>query len=92
MAFHPTDLFGYGAAFLTTVSFIPQAWLTVRTRNVSGISLGMYSLFTVGVGLWLIYGVTQRSWPLVGANAVTFLLALTVLVMRLRYGGHQRPE
>lgn len=86
MAFHPTDLIGYGAAFLTTVSFVPQAWLTVRSRNVSGISLGMYTLFTAGVALWLMYGVIQRSWPLVGANAVTFLLALTVLVMRLRYG------
>jgi MtN3 and saliva related transmembrane protein len=91
MAFHPTDLVGYGAAFLTTVSFVPQAWLTVRSRNVSGISLGMYALFTVGVALWLIYGVIQRSWPLVGANAVTFLLALTVLVMRLRYGPRRGP-
>ena len=86
MAFHPTDLIGYGAAFLTTVSFVPQAWLTLRSRNVSGISLGMYTLFTTGVALWLIYGAIQRSWPLVGANAVTLLLALTVLVMRLRYG------
>ncbi|MBN2692163.1 MAG: SemiSWEET transporter [Burkholderiaceae bacterium] len=91
MAFHPTDLVGYGAAFLTTVSFVPQDWLTVRSRNVSGISLGMYALFTVGVALWLIYGVIQRSWPLVGANAVTFLLALTVLVMRLRYGPRRGP-
>ena len=89
MAFHPTDLVGYGAAFLTTVSFVPQTWLTLRSRNVSGISVGMYSLFTTGVALWLIYGVIQRSWPLVGANAVTFLLALTVLVMRLRYGARR---
>ena len=89
MVFHLTDLIGYGAAFLTTVSFVPQAWLTVRTRDVSGISLGMYSLFTTGVALWLAYGVIQRSWPLVGANAVTFLLALAVLIMRLRYGARQ---
>ncbi|MBN8776799.1 SemiSWEET transporter [Thiomonas arsenitoxydans] len=89
MAFHLTDLIGYGAAFLTTVSFVPQAWLTVRTRDVSGISLGMYTLFTTGVALWLAYGVIQQSWPLVGANAVTFLLALAVLIMRLRYGARQ---
>lgn len=86
MAFHPTDLIGYGAAFLTTVSFVPQVWLTLRTRDVSGVSLGMYSLFTAGVALWLIYGVVQRSWPLVGANAVTLMLALIVLALRLRYG------
>lgn len=90
MAFHPTDLIGYAAAFLTTVSFVPQVWLTLRTRDVSGVSLGMYSLFTLGIALWLIYGLIQRSWPLVGANAITLLLALTVLVMRLRYGG-RRP-
>ncbi|MDD4886230.1 MAG: SemiSWEET transporter [Thiomonas sp.] len=89
MAFHLTDLIGYGAAFLTTVSFVPQAWLTVRTRDVSGISLGMYSLFTVGIALWMAYGIIQQSWPLVGANAVTFLLALAVLIMRLRYGARQ---
>ncbi len=89
MAFHPTDLIGYGAAFLTTVSFVPQAWLTLRSRNVSGISLGMYTLFTAGVALWLIYGLIQHSWPLVGANAVTLILALTVLIMRLRYGARR---
>jgi MtN3 and saliva related transmembrane protein len=49
----------------------------------------MYTLFTAGVTLWLAYGVIQRSWPLVGANAVTFLLALIVLIMRLRYGARQ---
>ncbi|MGE0071971.1 MAG: SemiSWEET transporter [Thiomonas sp.] len=89
MAFHPADLIGYGAAFLTTVSFVPQAWLTLRSRNVSGISLGMYTLFTAGVALWLVYGLIQRSWPLVGANAVTLILALTVLIMRLRYGARR---
>lgn len=91
MTFHPTDLIGYAAALLTTVSFVPQVWLTLRTRDVSGVSLGMYGLFTAGVALWLIYGVIQRSWPLVGANAVTLILALTVLLMRLRYGA-RRPS
>ena len=90
MAFHPTDLIGYGAAFLTTVSFVPQVWLTLRTRDVSGVSLGMYSLFTAGIALWLIYGVVQRSWPLVGANAVTLMLALIVLSLRLRHGPRRK--
>ena len=47
----PYELVGYAAAFLTTCSFVPQAWLTFRTRNVQGISLGMYSVFTLGVAL-----------------------------------------
>ncbi|MGA8009903.1 MAG: SemiSWEET transporter [Thiomonas sp.] len=86
MVFHPTDLIGYDAAFLTTVSSVPQVWLTLRSRDVSGISLGMYGLFTAGIALWLIYGVIERSWPLVGANAVTLVLALTVLILLLRHG------
>jgi len=79
------ELVGYGAAFLTTLSFVPQAWLTFRTRDVRGISLGMYSVFTVGVALWLLYGLMMGAWPIVLANAVTLALASAILVMRLRY-------
>ena len=79
------ELIGYLAAILTTCSFAPQAWLTFRSRDVSGISLGMYSVFTVGVALWLAYGVMMRAWPIVLANAVTVLLAGAILVMKLRF-------
>jgi MtN3 and saliva related transmembrane protein len=79
------ELVGYGAAFLTTLSFVPQAWLTFRTRDVRGISLGMYSVFTVGVALWLLYGLMMGAWPIVAANAVTLALASAILVMKLRY-------
>jgi MtN3 and saliva related transmembrane protein len=78
-----TDSFGYIAATLTTAAFIPQAWLTFRSRNVSGISLGMYSLFTLGIVLWLGYGLMLRAWPIVIANAVTFMLAAAILLMKL---------
>ncbi len=80
-----TELIGYAAAGLTTCSFVPQAWLTFRTRNVSGISLGMYSVFTLGVALWLAYGLLLEAWPVVAANAVTLALALAILVMKLRF-------
>ena len=73
------------AACLTTGSFIPQAWLTFRTRNVSGISLGMYSAFTLGVALWLVYGLALGSWPMSVANAITLTLALAILGMKLRF-------
>ncbi len=79
------DLIGYLAAGLTTLSFLPQALHTFRTRDVSGISLGMYSLFTAGVALWLVYGLLLGAWPIVVANAVTLALALAILVMKLRY-------
>lgn len=78
-----TDWMGYSAAILTTVSFVPQAWLTFRTRDVSGISLGMYCTFTVGVALWLAYGVALRAWPIVIANLVTLCLASSILAMKL---------
>ena len=74
------------AACLTTGSFIPQAWLTFRTHDVSGISLGMYSAFTLGVALWLLYGLSLGAWPVVVANAVTLALAVSILVMKLRFG------
>lgn len=74
------------AAMLTTGSFIPQAWLTFRTKDVSGISLGMYSAFTTGVALWLLYGMAMGSWPITVANAITLSLALAILAMKLVYG------
>ncbi len=77
------DWLGYAGATLTTASFVPQAWLTFRTRDVSGISLGMYSLFTVGVALWLAYGVALRAWPIVVANVVTLMLAAGIVTMKL---------
>jgi MtN3 and saliva related transmembrane protein len=82
---HVADLIGFAAAALTTVSFVPQAWLTFKTKDVSGISLGMYSVFTVGVALWLVYGLFLQAWPVVIANAVTLALASGILTMKLRY-------
>ena len=78
------DHIGYLAASLTTLSFLPQALHTFRTRDVSGISLGMYATFTTGVALWLVYGLLLGAWPLIAANGLTLLLALAILVMKLR--------
>jgi len=81
----PDDLIGYFAAFLTTFSFVPQAWHTFQTRDVSGISMGMYSTFTLGIAMWLAYGLMVSAWPVVAANAITLLLALAILTMKLRF-------
>lgn len=85
------ELIGYCAATLTTLSFLPQAWLTFRTRDVRGISLGMYSVFSVGVALWLLYGLMMGAWPIVLANGVTLALASVILAMKVRYGWRCRP-
>lgn len=85
------DLIGYLAAALTTCSFVPQALHTFRTRDVGGISLGMYSVFTLGVALWLAYGLVLGAWPIVVANAITLALAGTILGMKVIYGA-RRPR
>ena len=82
---HHIEIIGYCAAFLTTIAFLPQAIQSWRTRDLSGISLGMYFLFTVGVGLWLVYGLIIEKWPLILANALTFALALSILLLKLRH-------
>lgn len=78
-----SDLIGYPAAFLTTIAFVPQAWKSWRTRDLAGISLPMYALFTLGVAMWLVYGVAIGSLPIIVANAVTFLLAALVLCLKV---------
>ena len=83
---------GYAGATLTTVSFLPQAWLTFRTRDVSGISLGMYTCFTLGVALWLVYGIALGAWPIVIANAITLALASAILAMKLLLNPSRRDD
>lgn len=78
------ELLGYGAAALTTTSFVPQAVHTFRTRNTEGISLGMYSILTTGIALWVAYGVAIGSAPMIVANAVTLVLATMILALAVR--------
>jgi len=80
------DIVGSLAAVLTTVSFLPQAWHSFKTKDVSGVSLGMYSVFTVGVALWLVYGLLLRAWPIVVANVITLGLAVAILGMKVVFG------
>jgi MtN3 and saliva related transmembrane protein len=80
-----TEWLGYTAAMLTTASFVPQVWHTLRTRDVSGISLGMYASFTLGIALWLVYGIALGDWPIIAANAVTLVLATSILAVKLQY-------
>lgn len=77
---------GYTGALLTSASFIPQAVMTIRSRDTRGISRGMYVIFTIGVAFWLAYGIAIDSLPMVLANTVTLGLAGTVLALKLRYG------
>lgn len=81
---NPT-LLGLCAGGLTTLAFVPQVLKTWRSKSGNDISLGMFLLFSTGVLLWLIYGILIDALPVIIANAVTLLLSLTVLVLKLRY-------
>lgn len=79
-----TEMIGFIAASLTTAAFIPQAYHSWSTRDLSGISLPMYSMFSLGVFFWLIYGIIIVSWPIMIANTITFLLSCIVLALKIK--------
>ena len=77
------DIIGYFAATLTTLSFLPQAKLTLRTRDTESLSLSMYSAFTLGVFFWLVYGIYTKNNVIIFANCITFVLASLILGFKL---------
>ncbi len=83
MTFFSPEIIGYTAATLTTASFLPQALMTLKTRNTDSLSLGMYSAFTLGVLLWMIYGIKINDMAIIIANAITFLLSGAILIIKL---------
>jgi MtN3 and saliva related transmembrane protein len=78
-----TEIIGYVAATLTTVSFLPQAILTIKTKDTHSLSLSMYSLFTVGVLCWLVYGISISDKAIIFANAITVVLATSILSVKV---------
>jgi MtN3 and saliva related transmembrane protein len=79
-------IFGYLAACLTTVAFLPQAIKTIRSRKTDELSLAMYILLCAGVLFWLIYGILIADIPLIIANGVTLSLASVVLFLKIKCG------
>lgn len=78
-------LIGFSAAVLTTVAFVPQVVRAWRTRSTRDVSMPMFLVLAIGIVLWLIYGVMLRDVPLIAANAVTLVLVLMILFLKLRY-------
>ena len=79
-------MLGLVAGALTTISFLPQALKTYKSRSTKDISFEMFALFTAGVFLWLVYGLYINSLPIILANAVTFILAFIILALKLKHG------
>ncbi|GAB2770767.1 SemiSWEET transporter [Rhabdobacter roseus] len=76
---------GYVAGLLTTLAFIPQVLQIYKTKSAKDVSLAMFLLFTLGVFMWLAYGIMTNSFPVVAANAVTLLLSLLILFFKFKY-------
>jgi MtN3 and saliva related transmembrane protein len=81
-----TDIFGYSAACLTTIAFLPQVIKTLRLKKTDEISLVMYVLFCAGLLCWLIYGVLISNIPLIIANGITLFLAAIILFLKIKCG------
>ncbi len=80
------EIIGSIAAVITTLCWLPQALRILRTRDARSVSLPTYAFFSLGIALWLVYGLMLGSPPLIGANALTLILALAIVGLKLRYG------
>lgn len=81
----PVEIVGYSAACLTTAAFLPQAVKSIRHKDTRSLSLGMYVLFTLGISLWLAYGILKQDGAIIAANSVTLVISLTILAIKIRY-------
>lgn len=79
------DILGLIATSFTTSAFVPQVWRTWKTRDVSGISLPTYMIITIGLALWLVYGLLKNDLPLIVANSLMVILTGAITIMKLRF-------
>ena len=76
---------GFGAGLLTTLAFVPQVWKIWKTRSAADVSLPAFVAFSIGVSMWLVYGILRGEPPIVIWNAITLVLALAIVVMKIRF-------
>tara|TARA_B100000700_G_scaffold94627_1_gene106738 strand:- start:64 stop:339 length:276 start_codon:yes stop_codon:yes gene_type:complete len=81
--FNYIDLFGFLAALLTTIAFLPQLHKTWKTKSADDVSLSMLILFIVGLLCWIIYGLKINSIPILVANIITFIFNFSILILKL---------
>jgi MtN3 and saliva related transmembrane protein len=87
-----SEQLGYVAAFCTTVAFVPQLVRVLRRRSARDVSLPTFALFSIGVLLWLVYGIDIGSKPVIASNSVTLVLSVSILILKLRYDRHATEE
>ncbi len=86
MEINYTAIIGLIAGICTTASFLPQVIKTMRTKETKDLSVTMYLVLAAGIFLWIIYGILIESLPVISANAVSFVLAIIILILKIRYG------
>ena len=79
------DILGLIATCCSTSSFVPQVWRTWKTRDVSGISLSTYAIITVGLALWLVYGILRNDLPLIVCNSIMVVLTGSIAIMKIKF-------
>ena len=83
---------GFAAAFCTTAAFVPQLLRVMKLKSARDISLRMFLMFSVGVALWLVYGIRLGSWPMIASNGVTLGLSVSILFFKLKYDRNAEKE
>lgn len=79
------DALGWIAGILTTIAFFPQVLKTWMTKSAKDVSLVMMITFCIGVFLWLLYGIAIQAMPVIACNAVTMVLALLIVILKIKY-------
>ena len=85
----PITVIGLVAAAFTTFAYVPQAVQTIKTKNTKSLSLLMYVIMTIGIVLWLSYGILLKDLPIIIANTVTLIFAGIILVLKIKYRWYQ---
>jgi MtN3 and saliva related transmembrane protein len=81
-----TLVIGIAAGVLTTIAFLPQLIRAIKTKHTKDLSLGTFSLFGIGVFLWLVYGIMLSELPIILANAVTLILVVMIAILKIKHG------
>ena len=79
------EFFGFSAALLTTIAFLPQLYKTWKTKSADDVSLIMLILFIIGLICWIIYGLKINSLPILVANIITFIFNFSILILKITY-------
>jgi MtN3 and saliva related transmembrane protein len=79
------ETLGMIAGTLTTIAFIPQVLRIYQTKSAKDVSYLMFSIFSIGIVLWLIYGILIGSPPIIASNVVTLTLSVIIIVLKVRY-------